>query len=111
MFADKGKPHWLETVDERAKRECQEVANSFLIKPIDRLAEIEKIILDKLIEKGYIVGSGDWGFKIEINSIFKSKSLNVLLQDKDGIRPVFSITKEKLEEVYDEAGLFFVTKF
>ena len=98
----------LETVDERAKRECQELSFN---KSIDKLAELEKLILDKLIKKGYIIGSGDWGFKVEINSTWKQKSLNVLLKDKNGIRPVFTTTKENLEQMYDEANFFFLTKF
>lgn len=101
----------LETVDEKAKREWQELNQSLLSKPIDRLAEVEKIILDKLIGKGYVIGSGDWGFKVELNSTYKEKSLNVLLKDKDGIRPIFTTTKETLEEMYDEASIFFLTQF
>jgi hypothetical protein len=101
----------LETVDERAKRECQELNQLLLSKPIDRLAELEKIILDKLVGKGYLIGSGNWGFKVELNSTYKEKSLNVLLKDKDGIRPIFTTTKETLEEMYDEASIFFLTQF
>ncbi|QDF28961.1 hypothetical protein [Halarcobacter anaerophilus] len=100
----------LETVDERAKRECQELGNLFN-KSVDRLAELEKLVLDKLVEQGYIIGSGDWGFKVEINSTWKQKSLNVLLKDKEGIRPIFTITKEKLEQMYDEAEMFFHSDF
>jgi hypothetical protein len=101
----------LEKVDEKAKRKWQELNQSLLSKPIDRLAEVEKIILDKLVEKGYVIGSGDWGFKVELNSTYKEKSLNVLLKDKDGIRPIFTTTKETLEEMYDEASIFFLTQF
>lgn len=101
----------LETVDEKAKRELQGLNLSFLNKPIDRLAELEKVVLDKLVAKGYVIGSGDWGFKVELNSTYKQKSLNVLLKDTNGIRPIFTTTKETLEEMYDEASIFFLTQF
>jgi hypothetical protein len=77
----------------------------------DGLKELEKIILDKLVEKGYVIGSGDWGFKVEINSTWKEKLLNVLLKNQDGIRPIFTTTKENVEQMYDEAIIFFQNEF
>lgn len=78
-----------------------------MIKCKNGLAEVEKIILNKLVEKGYVIGSGNWGFKVEINSTWKQKSLNVLLKNQDGIKPIFTTTKENVEQMYDEAIIFF----
>ena len=77
----------------------------------DGLKEVEKIILDRLVEKGYVVGNDDWGFKVEINTTWKQKSLNVLLRNQDGIKPIFTTTKEDVEQMYDEAIMFFQNEF
>lgn len=48
----------------------------------DRLAELEKVILDYYLAKGYQVGVGGWGFTVSIENIYKFKNLKVLFYDK-----------------------------
>ena len=69
----------------------------------DRLAELEKVILDYYLAKGYQVGVGDWTFKVEINSRFSSKSLSVLFGDECGWYPAFITSAIKTKEMYDKA--------
>jgi len=91
--------------------EVKKLKKELKLKSKDGLAEVEKTILDKLVEKGYAIGSGDWGFKVEINSTWKQKSLNVLLKNQDGIKPIFTTTKETVEQMYDETIMFFQNEF
>lgn len=39
----------------------------------DPLSELESIILDCYLKKGYKVGLGNWNFKVQIDSLFKLK--------------------------------------
>lgn len=73
----------------------------------DRLAELEKVILDCYLAQGYQIGVGDWGFKVEINSRYKHKSLNVLFGDEEGCRPAFTTTAIISSEMFDKAIEFF----
>lgn len=73
----------------------------------DKLAELEKVILDCYLAQGYQIGVGDWGFKVEINSRHKHKSLNVLFGDEEGCRIVFTKTAIISSEMFDKAIEFF----
>lgn len=60
---------------------------------MDKLAELEKVILDYYLNKGYKIGSGDWSFKVEISSKWKNKQIAVFFWDKDTVStPYFSIS-------------------
>ena len=74
----------------------------------DRLAELEKVILDYYLAKGYQVG--DWYFKVEINSRFRSKSLSVLFGDEYGWNPEFTTSSIKTKKMFDEAIEHFTKK-
>ena len=76
----------------------------------DRLAELEKVILDYYLAKGYQVGVGDWTFKVEINSRFRSKSLSVLFGDECGWYPAFTTSAIKTKEIFDKAFEYFKSK-
>lgn len=76
----------------------------------DRLAELEKVILDYYLAKGYRVGVGDWTFKVEINSRFRSKSLSVLFGDECGWYPAFTTSAIKTKEIFDKAFEYFKSK-
>lgn len=58
------------------------------LESIDRLAELEKVILDYYLDKGYQVSSGDWGFEVYISSKYKNKNIQVRFYD---------FTDEKME--------------
>lgn len=76
----------------------------------DRLAELEKVILDYYLAKGYQVGVGDWVFKVEINSRFRSKSLSILFCDEYGWSPVFTASAIKSKKMFDKAIEHFTIK-
>ena len=82
----------------------------------DKLAKLEADILKYYLNEGYKLAKDQidireqWMFKVEINSTCKSKSLNVLLKDTLGIRPVFSTSNETTKEMFDKAIDFFKIK-
>ena len=47
----------------------------------DRLAELEKAILDYYLKKGYQVGVGGWGFIVQIYFFYKDKNIEVFFFD------------------------------
>lgn len=75
----------------------------------DRLAELEKVILDYYLAKGYQVGVGGWGFNIEIESNYKSKQLLIYFMENEHEHylPVFGIDTETTKELFDKAIEFF----
>jgi len=72
------------------RTECQNVLSAGRLEAdeqADRLAELEKVILDYYLDKGYQVGVGEWGFELEICSNYKSKWILILFWDREeGIR-------------------------
>lgn len=77
----------------------------------DRLAELEKTILDYYLKQGYQLGTGDWNFKVYITSEYKNKEIRVVLIERkdDGVK--VSIAYKEIEkttkEMYDNAFSFF----
>ncbi len=73
----------------------------------DRLAELEKVILDYYLAKGYKVGVGEWGFNINFESIYKFKILRVIFWDKERkinlteYEEDFKTTKEMFDETIE----------
>jgi len=76
----------------------------------EELALLEELILNKFVASGYIVGVGDWGFKVEIDSQYKNKNLSVIFRDEKGIRPIFTSFSENIEGMYSGAFKFFKEK-
>lgn len=92
------------------RTDCQNVLSAGRVEADnmpDRLAELEKVILDYYLAKGYKVGVGEWGFKVEINSRHKYKGLNVLFGDEEGCRPAFITTATISSDMWDKAIEFF----
>lgn len=72
----------------------------------DRLAELEKVILDYYLDKGYQIGVNDWYFKINIDTYHKWKMLFVMFRDKnknDNPILVYQQISETTKEMFDKA--------
>ena len=92
------------------RTDCQNVLSAGRVEADnmpDKLAELEKVILDYYLDKGYQLNIGEWGFKVEINSRHKYKSLNVLFGDEEGCRPAFTTTAIISSDMWDKAIKFF----
>ena len=80
----------------------------------DRLAELEKVILDYYLAKGYQVGVGGWGFSVQINSDYKDKNIEVYFSDKQNNEKEFdsvvTIMEETTKKMFDKAFEYFSTK-
>ena len=79
----------------------------------DRLAELEKVILDYYLAKGYQIGVGGWAFNIKIRSWYKNKRLLVYFRQHsmDAGCIVFSTNKqETTKEMFDKAFEYFTIK-
>ena len=77
----------------------------------DRLAELEKVILDYYLAKGYRVGVGGWGFSVQINSDYKDKNIEVFFSDKQNNEKEFdsvvTIMEETTKKMFDKAFEYF----
>lgn len=75
----------------------------------DRLAELEKVILDYYLAKGYEVGVGYWAFNVKIDSDYKDKNLEVSFYNGDGLpySIVFTVLETNTKEMFDKAIEFF----
>ena len=73
----------------------------------DKLAELEKVILDYYLAKGYQVGVGGWGFSVQINSDYKDKNIEVFFSDKQNNEKEFdsvvTIMEETTKKMFDKA--------
>ena len=77
----------------------------------DRLAELEKVISDYYLAKGYQIGVGDWGFSVQINSDYKDKNIEVFFSDKQNNEKEFdsvvTIMEETTKKMFDKAFEYF----
>lgn len=78
----------------------------------DRLAELEKVILDYYLAKGYEIGVGGWAFNVEIESDYKSKSLLIYFRENihEHYLQVFRVEVETTKEMFDRAIEYFSTR-
>ena len=78
----------------------------------DRLAELEKVILDCYLAKGYEVGVGGWAFNVEIESNYKSKQLLIYFRESmhKHYSQVFILEVETTKEMFDKAIEYFSTR-
>ena len=75
----------------------------------DRLAELEKVILDYYLAKGYKIGADGLGFKVNITTLYKWKLMHVIfLNPKREL--VFQIITETPKEMFDKAFDYFKSK-
>lgn len=78
----------------------------------DRLAELEKVILDYYLAKGYRIGVGGWAFRVEIISYHKYKRILVYFKEHHLVNSsfAFSTINETTKEMFDKAFEYFSTK-
>ncbi len=78
----------------------------------DRLAELEKVILDYYLAKGYRVGVGGWHFIINISTSYKRKEIQIMFRQDicSNWETVFRIDKQSTKEMFDVAFEYFSTK-
>lgn len=78
----------------------------------DRLAELEKVILDYYLVKGYQVGVGGWGFKVNISTYHKQKEIQIMFRKnrKSNYETVFRIWQKTTKEMFDKAFDYFTIK-
>ena len=71
----------------------------------DRLAELEKVILDYYLVKGYKVNIGGWGFKVNISTYHKQKEIQIMFRKnrKSNYETVFRIWQKTIKEMFDQA--------
>lgn len=78
----------------------------------DRLAELEKVILDYYLAKGYQVGIGGWGFKVNISTFYKHKEIQIMFRknQESSYETVFRLWEKTPKEMFDKAFEHFSTK-
>ena len=71
----------------------------------DRLAELEKVILDYYLAKGYRIGVGGWAFRVEIISFYKHKRIVVYFKEHHLVNSsfAFSTINKSTKEMFDKA--------
>ncbi len=85
-----------------AIKELEELENK------DRLAELEKVILDYYLAKGYQIGADGLGFKVRITTLYQWKLMHVILLYPTKL--VFQVITETPKEMFDKAFEHFNTK-
>lgn len=75
----------------------------------DKLAELEKVILDYYLDKGYLEGLGDWGFGINIITEYKKKEIYIELR-YGSQKSDFHSKEQTTKEMFDKAFEYFSSK-
>lgn len=78
----------------------------------DRLAELEKVILDYYLVKGYQVGVGGWQFIVNISTSYKRKEIQIMFRQDicSNWETVFRIDKQSTKEMFDQTIEYFSKK-
>ena len=101
---------WIsqEELDEAAK----ELEKIFKENSEDRLAELEKVILDYYLAEGYRVGVGDWHFVINISTSYKRKEIQIMFRQdvSSNWETVFRTYKQSTKEMFYAAFEHFSAK-
>ena len=74
---------------------------------MDELAKLEKIILDYYLARGYKIGVGDWSFKVEINSRWKSKHIAIRFYKDNQETLKYIQTDSNTKDMFNSAIKFF----
>ena len=71
----------------------------------DRLAELEKVILDYYLAEGYRVGVGGWHFVINISTSYKRKEIQIMFRqdESSNSETVFRTYKQSTKEMFNQA--------
>ena len=70
---------------------------------MDNLEELEKLILEYNLIKGYELGIGSWGFKVYIESYYKNKTLIVSFFDGKEVSLLYKTNKYTVTSMFEEA--------
>ena len=101
---------WIsqEELDEAAK-EIEKIVKAH---SEDRLAELEKVILDYYLAEGYQVGVGGWRFVINISTSYKRKEIQIMFRQDESSNweTVFRTYKQSTEGMFDVAFKYFSIK-
>ena len=101
---------WIsqEELDEAAK-ELEKIVKE---NSEDRLAELEKVILDYYLAEGYRVGVGGWHFVINISTSYKRKEIQIMFRqdESSNSETVFRTYKQSTKEMFDAAFEYFSIK-
>ena len=73
----------------------------------DRLAELEKVILDYYLAKGYEVGVDIWQFNVNISAEYKRKNLVISFFENNKWEIVIEIKDKNTKEMFDKAIEYF----
>ena len=97
---------WIsqEEIDEAAK-ELEKIVKEH---SEDRLAELEKVILDYYLAEGYVFGADGLGFKVRITTLYQWKLMHVILLYPTKL--VFQVITETPKEMFDKAFEHFSIK-
>ena len=94
---------WIsqEELDETAK-ELEKIVKE---NSEDRLAELEKVILDYYLAEGYRVGVGGWHFVINISTSYKRKEIQIMFRqdESSNSETVFRTYKQSTKEMFNQA--------
>ena len=82
------------------------------LKTKDRLAELEKAILNYYLAKGYKVGIGGWGFNVNISTFQNQKEIQIMFRKsrESNYETVFRIWQKTTKEMFDAAFEHFSIK-
>lgn len=95
------------------RTECQDIISKARIEADnmpDRLAELEKVILDYYLGKGYQIGVGHWEFKVFTASVYKEKGLKVIFFENFEPKEVYKNSTPTTKEMWDKAIAHFSTQ-
>lgn len=88
------------------RTECQSIVSAGRVEADDmpdRLAELEKVILDYYLAKGYQVGVGEWCFRVDIMSHYKQKGIFIYFYDNTDNESVNRFFSKTTKEMWDKA--------
>lgn len=96
------------------RTQCQKVLSTERLAVIDmpdKLAELEKVILDYYLAQGYEIGVGEWNFNVDNYSFYKSKRVRVIFWDyeKDIHRIEYNKEYKTTKEMWDKSIEHFTT--
>lgn len=71
----------------------------------DKLAELEKVILDYYLEKGYQLNVGGWSFKVNISTLHKTKDIQIMFRQDicSNWETIFRIDAKNTKQMFDKA--------
>ena len=97
------------------RTECQSILSTGRVEADnmpDRLAELEKVILDYYLAKGYPAGVGGWNFKIHIETFYKWKLLFIMFTANkySEAEVIYHNLSETTKEMWDKSIEHFTTR-